>query len=569
MKILKRLVLSAATILAVVSCEKDKLSDAVEFTATDGYDIMDQAEAERQFAILLSKAVTTDASLREFIKTEALKQFDCDYDVFYAFVKDLKVDGERTFRDIILDVAETEDQLVAIEQSLPKMTILVPDFSWVSSTCFSVNKWDTSSHVVAVGYDDRLDSHPLFYNGELIGSMPATEFPSFPVLIIKDNERMKVLPATKSGDSGFDFADPVFDGSKKKTKADHGLWGDIDEQLPNEENSGNELVSVRGNAISPTELMKISPEAINAYYEFKDVDNDACQRDYVYYGMTKANANNGRLKLNERDMIYRFSFIRNTLWTITDADGEDPVGMKNGFQSRNKDLPGCADAVRRMWGNGQYEIRLQIYQWGRNDVNMIQEFIFDVAPSELMYVTHCNRNYHWNMIGQSWNTYGLDMNYIEPKWYYPAKNGLVTIQNNWNLRLNSDSISIIATEYDQSVEITDYADLSFKKTNNVTRKSETGVEGAIKFITVKTGYGVSESEGTESTNETRVSYTRKQDTDILGTFNVNYTDPIIAGKSPEDYYLHCYNSGRFKISVLPIKQDNEEEIYTYIQRNHK
>ena len=73
MKILKRLVLSAATILAVVSCEKDKLSDAVEFTATDGYDIMDQAEAERQFAILLSKAVTTDASLREFIKTEALK----------------------------------------------------------------------------------------------------------------------------------------------------------------------------------------------------------------------------------------------------------------------------------------------------------------------------------------------------------------------------------------------------------------------------------------------------------------------------------------------------------------
>jgi len=47
--------------------------------------------------------------------------------------------------------------------------------------------------------------------------------------------------------------------------------------------------------------------AINAWREFKNVPN-ACQRDYIYYGINKTNTP-GTLNRNIREKLYRFRII--------------------------------------------------------------------------------------------------------------------------------------------------------------------------------------------------------------------------------------------------------------------
>ena len=103
------------------------------------------------FAVILSKAINQEPELREFIRNEALKQFDKDHDVFYPFVKDAMVAGDKTFRDILADY-DYENKLSSIELELPLLDILVPDWSWIASECFSVNNWDTNEDLVSVTY---------------------------------------------------------------------------------------------------------------------------------------------------------------------------------------------------------------------------------------------------------------------------------------------------------------------------------------------------------------------------------------------------------------------------------
>lgn len=68
--------------------EVDKQHVVIETT-------MEESDAEESFARILSMAVSKDAALRQFLKAEAEKQFDKDYDVFYPYVKDAVVEDGR------------------------------------------------------------------------------------------------------------------------------------------------------------------------------------------------------------------------------------------------------------------------------------------------------------------------------------------------------------------------------------------------------------------------------------------------------------------------------------------
>lgn len=92
-----------------------------------------------RFSILLSKAVYSEPSLRNFIKDEALKRKDYDFDVFYPLIKNEVIDGERTFQEI-LEEYDTSNILPLVEMEHPLLTIFVPDWSWVNDDCFSVEK---------------------------------------------------------------------------------------------------------------------------------------------------------------------------------------------------------------------------------------------------------------------------------------------------------------------------------------------------------------------------------------------------------------------------------------------
>lgn len=80
---MKRLFFIYFVFLAISSCTKHNIESqnacTIEFTPD---------EAKVEFAVVLSKAISQEKNLREFIKQEALKQFDMDYDVFYPYVKE-------------------------------------------------------------------------------------------------------------------------------------------------------------------------------------------------------------------------------------------------------------------------------------------------------------------------------------------------------------------------------------------------------------------------------------------------------------------------------------------------
>ena len=92
-------------------------------------------QAQKQFAQILSKAVSQNEQMREFLKKEALKQFDKDYDVFYPYIKDQKIDGNSTFRDILISNS-SKNKIEQIESSIPLLTIMIPDLS--SFDAFSI-----------------------------------------------------------------------------------------------------------------------------------------------------------------------------------------------------------------------------------------------------------------------------------------------------------------------------------------------------------------------------------------------------------------------------------------------
>lgn len=87
-------VLKSVAILATVaisftlaSCEKNQQLEKDE----EVQEVTKVQPTIEIFAKALSAAVYQHGEMRSFIKDEALKQFDKDYDVFYPFVKDKEV----------------------------------------------------------------------------------------------------------------------------------------------------------------------------------------------------------------------------------------------------------------------------------------------------------------------------------------------------------------------------------------------------------------------------------------------------------------------------------------------
>lgn len=86
----------------MASCTKEYVKTIDE--AEPQVILNDNERSLSDFAVILSKAINQEPELREFIRNEALKQFDKDHDVFYPFVKDAMVAGDKTFRDILADM---------------------------------------------------------------------------------------------------------------------------------------------------------------------------------------------------------------------------------------------------------------------------------------------------------------------------------------------------------------------------------------------------------------------------------------------------------------------------------
>ena len=182
---MKKLFIIFASMFFMFACtqEKDSLLSENE-KATAQIPELTTAEAQMKFAKLLSQAASNSVEVRKFLKNEATKQFDNDYDVFYPMVKNKIVTDGKSFKDILLSYCKTPNELTEIEQSQLLLNILIPDLTLFWD--FNAKKWDVNDkEVVVLCRDDERDT--MYENGENIGQMTKGDVPGFPCLVIKNN----------------------------------------------------------------------------------------------------------------------------------------------------------------------------------------------------------------------------------------------------------------------------------------------------------------------------------------------------------------------------------------------
>lgn len=515
--IIAKLLFMVAVALSIASCSKEEDQLTVNEDSSDVF-----ISAQKEFAKILSSALYEEPDLRAFLKNEALKEFDMDYDVFYPYTKDEVISGDRTFKDILISHSEDPSSLDRIEAVIPKLTILVPDWSWIDKDGFSVNTWDTSSKEVFVGISDDSSDHVIFLNGKEAGTVSAGTIPCSPVVIIKSNERMRVVsPATRGSEATFDFVYDVYDGRNKQPETrthDTNIYWNYDK-------------SGESDFVPASALPSIVKEAAE---EFKYYNNKTAQRDYIYYGMSKSNTNAGVLDHTIKEYIYRFK-INPSKITILDYQNSSDAKTDPHFEStspvfkkqKNKLSPESNGIQEYLWSEGSLEIKFVFYL-GTYGSNVLSSYSVPqtVKPSELWEVKKsvekrrtCFSVFHY--------TYISDKADLVAKWFYPKDFPVEP----FDLANNSTAIWFSVYEEDPSGTIEKTITTSCKYTTNVKRSGS--LSGNVGNKGEKWSFGVQFSISGEDASTTEngclSSFTFKinEGSDFLGDGTLNYTAPII------------------------------------------
>src|SRR5690606_7852364 len=156
--------------------------------------------------------------------------------------------------------------LTDILLQVPTITILVPELPEGS---FSAEVWNPSSQIPAIGIQTTLSNNvPLVrYNGKIKeferGVVPADRIPAFPVLVVKENERV------------VSSNEPFFRGKKEAFKFHSSLLTGVEYKYV------GEISLPKGPIIFSTD--KVEEAYFHAQY------GDLWQRDHVYFDINSTN----------------------------------------------------------------------------------------------------------------------------------------------------------------------------------------------------------------------------------------------------------------------------------------
>ena len=492
------------------------------------------SSAQQSFAAILSEAVSETPSLRSFIRETALEQFDKDYDVFYPYVKNSVVENNLTFRDLLLQHTD-EQTLSSIEQALPKLTILVPDWSWMG--CFSINTWDPAEDV-AVTFAIPDGYIGAYEKGEYLGELPDGSFPDFPVLVIKENERMVYSPGTKGSNGGYAFADPAFDNVN--TKVTHQYTKEIIDGTPD--------VS---NFVPESEVNYRVREA----YSYFSGSNAIYQRDYLYYNMTAANQTKIRNE-NIRENVYKFKFqdyISSFIHDDVNYDlAEYPASREYEYQGYKASKKTPAELRKIFYANGKLDLMFLISIPTKSGGVFTTTKIKSVSFGDVFAIDHADLDYrHRTLLNGNKDkyTYTVKAEYIKPRWCV-----LNWDLPRWDISQESTMITINVTEFDE----TGSSEFSYSAKKSVTNNFK--IDGEVSGIplggtvTAKIGLGYNYT-NTQETAETRTYRRNQGGIDSLGQAEWDYLTPVALNRVYKDgkwgYEIKTITTGTVDLMILP------------------
>lgn len=501
--------------LSVISCNDElTLSYSSAFSQKEPpVMLVDKKQAKEKFASILSKAVYQHKSLRDFLKTEALEQFDENYDVLYALVRDKQI-GKQTFREILVENS-SEQEMRAIEEKLPLLNVLLPAIVFED---MDPSNFDTriAEVPVAVAKDSTTS---LYMNGKEVERVSSGQIPNFPVVVVNENTRVEApAPAVR----GISEKEVIF-------------------KSPNYDRKRN--FSTRA-AVSNE---SIGYKAINSFQYFNADDGSfsqmAYQRDYVYYGITP-NHKEGKLNHSVRDYIISLEVNPKAFRTMSDfidSQGKTPsdpyikqsrVGKWGGSHSYDR-------LIDIMWHQGSFNFRFEVF---RGNQSTPYVFYVPLSPKDLWDFNLVHYYKHGTWFRQSHRIWWIDIDKFTSK---PVDlNRFSCSLPKWDIEEEGLSRRICIYEEDPSEE------KEFMEEYEKETISDGIVKGEVKFNIGVFKVGASASSNKNTKREKITSkVTRKAGSDHLGTVDMNFYDPILIGRDGENYKLKVYQTGMLNFSI--------------------
>lgn len=531
------MLLCIVTLMCSLSaCESDDNVSGVLDAKSNVSDLtISETDAQKSFAKILSIAVAKNEALRTFLKSEAEKQYDKDYDVFYPFVKDKTVTDGKTLRDILVSYS-SENEIATIEKNLPLLTVMIPDLA--SFGAFSINKWDTSDEQVAVTYAKDNDNSVFYAEGDSLLSLPKGDLPNFPFMVVKSNERMKVVgkEATRSGGyadmnaNKYDFVDSAFDGTKScETRAKFSNYNeDNTETAPEDKPYLKEADGLDKRCIT----------AYNNHY----IDKYLIDREYVYYDLSPNNKENGKLDPNVREKLYKFRIDPLKYGSISDKQiGEDPHLKNEAYYKKGH--PSDEQIAKDLWTDGAYEIVFQVYL---GNSSMTETKTISVNGSDLFYISkfHVTKQHHTGFRHSKW-WYTTTPKDLMGKWVDVSSENLY-LTGTWDLSNSPVSMYIKFFEKDNGTIKT----TTSSYTTSYTTKADVSGSGKYDKESFNLGFSSQVSEQKTFT----ISYQYKDEDDDLGSLYLNFKDPIIISDkyaSSKGYEINSLSTGAIDVVIAP------------------
>ena len=272
------------------------------------------------FAKNLATAVENE-ELRIFLKEEALKRFDGDYDILFNAAKNSVVTKDsRTFAELLQANWQGEASLQEIQIALPTLNILIPDLLPAPTEL-----WDAKKHIPLVAVmnsEQHQEGIDYLYAYDVSGQrqkLPAFEDPSKTTIIIQSSERVAVVNG-KKGEANARRATeedwvPLFQEGENQYYVTSKDFMPRSNYL--EDGSANGRVNRSNNLVIPGLSSNQKSSMYWAYVDTKNGHNDAkYMREDEYYGPDGDES----LDVNVVDRLQLFRF-RTTYAAREAADG--------------------------------------------------------------------------------------------------------------------------------------------------------------------------------------------------------------------------------------------------------
>ncbi|MVO09153.1 hypothetical protein GOQ30_08260 [Flavobacterium sp. TP390] len=492
--------------LFITSCSKnDELNETIN--NSDSFEIFEKDNntyLKLKFSEAFINALNESYELRSLIKDESNKMFNNDYDVLYFLIKDKKIENNTTVEELITSKFLDNNDYLQLVSIFPKLTIFIPT---LPENSFSSENWDINE-VPAIGV--RLNNSndvPVIYKNGTKNIIKGGNIPAFPILIIKDNERIVTNLdkefsnletrefSIKTSNIRFKFLDNAFDKQRNTTNRT-GL------------NANN-----------------LNPEVLNAYNTY--LNADGWHRDMIYYDITPTSPN-GQFKYNFQESVTTFRMIGNGM------NAYNKLSDQSGDPSIKPALIGNQINTANNWTEGFFEFKINCLVNANNGVGeQITKYI-SVDPNDLFTVNRVRKNIFFYVVN-SVSLKSINLN--------------IPIFN-WDLNQYASTIKISVEEVDltETTTITDTRSVKFATNFSIEPSS-----GLLKKIGLKFGASLEQN----ATQTVQRSFT--QGNDQLGDVIVNFADNIIINKyfdsasSSYKYNTREYESGWYSIGIEPMQ----------------